>query len=138
MAVINQKGERYELTRDELGRISEEKDYWGNSRHYEYSPNGNLLKSVDPLGRAVEYITDKLGRITEKRAEDVEEKDYWGNSRHYEYSPSGNLLKSTDPLGRAVEYITDKLGRITEKRAEDVEEIYEYDDNGNLVKAENR
>ena len=86
MAVINQKGERYELTRDELGRIIEEKDYWGNSRHYEYSPSGNLLKSTDPLGRAVEYITDKLGRITEKRAEDVEEK--------YEYDDNGNLVKA--------------------------------------------
>ena len=66
IAVINQRGETYQLVRDALGRIVEEVDYWGQSRRYTYDAAGRLTATVDPLGQRIAFTTDKLGRITRK------------------------------------------------------------------------
>ncbi len=71
MAVINQRGERYELKRDALGRIVEETDYWGQSRHYQYDACGRLTATIDPLGQRIAFATDALGRIVRKTLPDV-------------------------------------------------------------------
>ncbi|WZV76780.1 hypothetical protein AAFM48_16910 [Burkholderia pseudomallei] len=49
-----------------LGRVVEEADYWGQSQRYEYGAMGEMLRSIDPLGQAIDYKTDTLGRIAEK------------------------------------------------------------------------
>lgn len=70
VAVINQRGETYQLVRDARGRIVEEVDCWGQSRRYSYDAAGRLTATVDPLDQRA-FTTDKLGRITSKTLPDV-------------------------------------------------------------------
>ena len=71
VAVINQRGETYQLVRGARGRIVEEVEYWGQLRRYSYDAAGRLTATVDPPGQRIAFTTDKLGRITRKTLPDV-------------------------------------------------------------------
>ena len=99
IGVSNQRGERYELRRDALGRVVEEVDYWGQATRYAFDLTGHLKQSVDPLGRSIDYTTDKLGRIRRKRFEHPFEAGRQFEET-FDFDPNGNLT------GCANEHVT--------------------------------
>ncbi|HET7864280.1 MAG TPA: type IV secretion protein Rhs, partial [Burkholderiaceae bacterium] len=114
VGVSNQRGERYELRRDALGRVVEEVDYWGQATRYSFDLAGHLKQSCDPLGRVVDYTTDKLGRIRRKGFEHPLEAGR-RFEESFEFDANGNLT------GCANEHVTvtrtlDAEGRLVEER----------------------
>ncbi len=72
IGLTNQRGERYTLRRDPLGRIVEEVDYWGQSNHLSNTMRPDVLTAtIDPLGQRIAFDTDKLGRITRRTLADA-------------------------------------------------------------------
>ncbi len=90
IGVVNQRGEHYLLNRDPLGRIVEEIDYWGQSRHYTYDAAGRLTTTVDPLGQRIVFATDKLGRIIAKTLPDIRQPGHQVKET-FQYDARGQL-----------------------------------------------
>ncbi|QOR35895.1 RHS repeat protein [Clostridium sp. 'deep sea'] len=97
----------------------------------EYSPNGNVQKTIDGLrleaneGTVYEY--DALGRV-------VKESDVFGNSKHYSYDVLGNITKQTDQKGNITrfEYNPDKtVSRVT--YVDGAQVLYVYDKKGRII-----
>ncbi|VTP67423.1 YD repeat (two copies) [Serratia rubidaea] len=49
-AVVNPLGQAWRLQRDALGRVTEERDYWGQATGYRWDAGGSLLQRTDALG----------------------------------------------------------------------------------------
>ena len=136
IGVRNQRGELYHLRRDALGRIVEEIDYWGQSRRYTYDPAGSLTHSIDPLGRRIDYASDALGRITQKRVTSLAD-----DERPFEtfgYNARGDVVEAANEHVRVTREF-DAEGRLlkevqahTDGRQFTVESA--YDAQGNRVK----
>ncbi|MBR8253041.1 RHS repeat-associated core domain-containing protein [Burkholderia ambifaria] len=112
--VVNERGEWYRLKRDALGRIVEEVDYWGQSRRYEYTATNDLRRSIDPLGRVIDYETDPLGRIVRKRVPDPRQPE-GTRIETFVYDCAGNMMVAENPDSR-VELTYDPAGRVVEEK----------------------
>jgi YD repeat-containing protein len=103
---------------------------------YEYDPNGNLIRRVNPRGYATAYEYDPADRL-------IAVTDALSQTTTYAYDPNGNLLQVTDRASRLTFYEYDALDRRTaeirnyrpgEPSSSDVNVTtrYEYDRAGNL------
>lgn len=137
VGVVNERGELYLLKRNAVGQIVEEVDYWGQLRRYEYSARGDVQRSIDPLGQSIDYETDRLGRIVQKRIPDLRRPDRMRVER-FEYDRGGNLVIAESPDSR-VELSYDAAGRVVEERQGDEFVIATaYDAAGNRIKRQTR
>ncbi|MBN3734657.1 RHS repeat-associated core domain-containing protein [Burkholderia sp. Tr-20390] len=114
IGVVNERGELYHLVRDALGRVTEETDYWGQTRRYRYGVAGELLQSIDPLGQTIEYGYDRSGRLVQKRAAGPTGDDHVYIDR-FSYDSNGDLVLAQNPFSR-VEIRHDADGRVIEER----------------------
>jgi len=94
--------------------VVEEVDYWGQATRYSFDIAGHLKQSCDPLGRVIDYTTDKLGRIRRKCFEHPLEAGRQFEET-FEFDANGNLT------GCANEHVTvtrtlDAEGRLVEER----------------------
>ncbi|NDJ57145.1 RHS repeat protein [Enterobacteriaceae bacterium 4M9] len=108
--VYNQKREKWELLRDPLGRIAQERDYWGQEHRYSYNRSGFLVKAVDPLGNELELKRDPLGRLLKKVANGDE-----ANAESYRYSKVGQLLAAENAAAR-ISRRYDQCGNLLEEK----------------------
>ncbi len=132
VGVVNEREERYQLKRDGLGRIVEEVDYWGQPRRYEYGPLGELQRSIDPLGQAIVYRTDTLGRVVQKEVPDPRQPDGI-RTETFSYDRRGQLTVAANPTSR-VELRYDDAGRLVEERqGDDFVIAYRYDALGQRI-----
>ncbi|MFP3656326.1 hypothetical protein, partial [Burkholderia sp. SIMBA_052] len=83
-------------------------------RRYEYGAMGELLRSTDPLGQAIDYQTDALGRIVQKRVPDPRQSDGI-RTETFAYDRCGNLVVAANPDSR-VELAYDAAGRVVEEK----------------------
>lgn len=132
VGVINQRGERYNIRRDALGRIIEEKDYWGQTRTYSYSKCGYIERTSDPLGRTILYDTDPLGRVIKKSMPHPD-----GNSETFDetfaYDNNGILSECHNAdVDIAREYDADRR-LVTERQGENYLIRNSYDQAGNRI-----
>ncbi len=94
---------------------------------YQYDPNGNLIRTVDPNGNeSLRTYTAKglLATETDKR----------GNITKYTYDANDNLTDVNDALGNITNYTYDAIGRLlvrTDARGNTT--TYSYDENDNLL-----
>ena len=106
--------------------------------HYEYDPNGNLIRRVNPRGFATVYAYDAANRL-------IAATDALSQTTTYAYDPDGHLIALTDPAGMTIRHEYDLLGRRTaeirnfregEPPGPDVNVTtrYEYDPAGNLIR----
>jgi YD repeat-containing protein len=116
IGVTNQRGERYTLRRDALGRIVEEIDYWGQARRYAYSAAGHLKESTDPLDRLPDpYQPDSVQVET------------------FAYDPNGNLTAAANDHIQ-LERKFNAEGRLVEERQGTTYVVTNsYDANGNRI-----
>ena len=136
VGVRNQRREVYALGRDALGRIVEETDYWGQSRHYQYSPCGYLQRIIDPLDRTISFQTDSIGRIVKKsRSDDQGDAPF---EESFVYDANGNLIESAN-AHVTVRRVFDAEGHlINEEQAHATGQrfanAHTYDQSGNRIK----
>ena len=82
----------HRFSRDGLGRIVSEIDYWGEKYAYAYSASGSLIASTNPLGARIKYSYDPLGRLVRKELNGgVEAGQPFVET--YEYDPVSNIAK---------------------------------------------
>ena len=82
----------HRFSRDGLGRIISEIDYWGEKYAYAYSASGSLIASTNPLGARIKYSYDPLGRLVRKELNGgVEAGQPFVET--YEYDPVSNIAK---------------------------------------------
>ncbi|MFR0822939.1 MAG: RHS repeat-associated core domain-containing protein, partial [Clostridia bacterium] len=130
------------------GLVSKKIDGEGGSTFYEYDQYGNLVKTINPIGKKETFGYNILGWITSKVdangnittyeyqfGKPYKTIDSYGNAEITEYDVNGNLIKVVDRNGNVEtrEYdlagnvikIVDKLGNVT---------TYAYDIYGNKIK----
>ncbi|MHB9839200.1 RHS repeat domain-containing protein [Paraburkholderia terrae] len=112
------------------GRLTEEIDYYGQSRRYAYDPAGHLIRTTDPLGQALSVACDAMGRITRRR---VERED--GQEEQYAYNRRGQLTEARNAC-RTVRRMYDVDGRLTTETQQQPQTMgtleYAYDAAGRL------
>ncbi|MDT7486809.1 RHS repeat-associated core domain-containing protein [Citrobacter koseri] len=107
VAVINQINQRWQIVRDSLGRIVEERDWRGQSTRYQWSADGLLSARTAPDGSTLNYRHDKQGRITGQYGNDT-------LLARYEYNRRGQLTACDNPY-RKLRWRYDSGGRLTEE-----------------------
>jgi RHS repeat-associated protein len=65
---------------------------------------GQLIGIMDPLGNTTHYTYNSQGQV-------LTETDPLNHITQYGYGPDGDLSSTTDPLGRVTRYYTDAIGR---------------------------
>ncbi|MGC9083918.1 MAG: DUF6531 domain-containing protein, partial [Anaerolineae bacterium] len=99
----------------------------GYRETYEYDPNGNLVRRVDPNGHETRYEYDSADRL-------VAEVNALGFTTVYTYGRMNETVAIQDAEGRVTTYEYDPLLRLTAVHApEGATTRYEYDGVGNLV-----
>ena len=94
-----------------------------------YDVGGNVLASVDPLGRTTESQYDSLGR-------QVAVVDALGNTNRLAFDLQGSVTNLIDANGNLTRFEYDLAGRLTKKiYADDNDQTYEYNDLGRLVQS---
>ncbi len=117
--------------RDALGRIVEETDYWGQSRHYQYDACGRLTATIDPLGQRIGFATDPLGRIVKKTLPDVRAPGQQVQEQ-FAYDARGQLVELRNRHRTATRRF-DALGQLLEEVQDGFRVGYGYDAVGNRV-----
>ncbi|SUG39522.1 Rhs-family protein [Salmonella enterica subsp. arizonae] len=107
VAVINQMNQRWQIVRDSLGRIVEERDWRGQSTRYQWSADSLLSARTAPDGSRLDYRHDKQGRITGQYHNDA-------LLARYEYNRRGQLTACDNPY-RKLSWRYDSGGRLTEE-----------------------
>ena len=103
---------------------------------YEHDANGNLVASIDPLGRRTRFEYDALDRR-------IARVDVAGRRTELGYDRDGNVVRLTSPSGRALVRTIDARGRVVRVEAAGVaaegprQERFEYDALGRTTLVEN-
>ncbi|MGF7212418.1 RHS repeat-associated protein [Skermanella aerolata] len=125
IAVINERGQRYQLIRDQIGQVIEEIDYWANPKRHRYDAAGNVTESTDALSRTVRFTYDNLDRLLRHQFDDNTEETF-------AYDTNGNLTVAESSTIR-VERVFDEDGNMIEERQGDFVIQYTYDLAGNRL-----
>nr|WP_303902818.1 RHS repeat-associated core domain-containing protein [Thiohalomonas denitrificans] len=112
---------------DELSRLLRSIGADGQTAHYGYDRNDNLIDTFDPLGRLHANSFDALNRL-------IEQTDPLGGVTRYGYDAQDRLTTVTDPNGNATTYLYDGLGDLIEQHSPDTgTTIYTHDAAGNVL-----
>jgi RHS repeat-associated protein len=123
---------------DDIYRLTKATDAEGFNTNFEYDQNSNLTKLIDGNGNETKYSYDELDRLIDRtNAENEVEK--------YEYDAIESLLKRIEADGTQHKFEYDPLYRLVSvvdnyksgENANDdtnISQLYNYDENGNLVK----
>ena len=124
VGLTNQKGERYRLELDALGRLAREVGFDGRERHYRYDAASRLVELNDQ-GRRTRFERDPLGRLLRKTyADDTIER--------FEWDAAGRLTLAENTQ-QQVEFGYDRAGRLILERQGDQAFRHGYDGRGRPV-----
>ncbi|MCP9266524.1 PAAR domain-containing protein, partial [Xenorhabdus sp. XENO-1] len=96
---------------DDVERVTTYLDPEGGCTRYWYDEDGNVLRSVDPLGRETVMAWDFRNMVSET--------DPLGRTTSFEYSPYGELTKLIQPSGEAFTYDYDEYGQLLQAKLSD-------------------
>jgi RHS repeat-associated protein len=134
VGIINQNGDIYKLKRDAIGRVIEERDYWGQITKYKFDLAGMLIEKCDPLDRVTNYNFDKLGRLIRKSFEQPEKPEKPFEER-YTYDVRGNIIECENENIK-VNRVFDAESRLVEEKQGDFVIKNKYDKLGRRIKRE--
>lgn len=104
VAVVNERGERSDISLDTAGRPAHVRYFDGRTMSFEYDAAGNRSRVVDGDTSAVEFTYDANGSVLGWRSSD-------GAFADYGYDPLGRLVLASNAAG-AVEREYDAVGNI--------------------------
>ncbi|HEY0148093.1 MAG TPA: LysM peptidoglycan-binding domain-containing protein [Allosphingosinicella sp.] len=112
---------------------------------FEYDARGNQLRMIEASGlpeqRTTSFVYDKLGRVTQKRGDNVvavSQSDHASVSvvtptETTKYDAAGNVIETVDALGARSLFYYDKLNRkVAELSPVGALSTFQYDANGNV------
>ncbi len=90
------------------GKPTRFKDKSGIGWQREYNAQGQLVKHIDPYGKATRYRYNANGLIKQIT-------DPFGHKTVYDWNEQGQLLKIVDSQGNTQQFVHDAWGQITER-----------------------
>ena len=103
---------------DELNRLDDYTDYFGNTVDYEYDAASNIISIIYPGGKKVSYTYYQDNRLKSV-------KDWNGKTTSYTYRADGSIQQVTYPNGCYTLYQYDSADRLTG--------IYNRKSNGEII-----
>lgn len=134
MGITDGNGEKITYDADSWGRITGIGFSDGVREGYEYTPSGQVSRTVDGNGNSVQYRYNSLGKVRARI-------DQAGYSETYQYDAEGNLMPHTDRDGRQVYRTFNVFGDLVYEKATDADGNHpnittcQYDSLGRLVRA---
>ncbi len=115
------------FTYDDKGRLIDRTAAYRTYR-YRYDAAGNLVETIDPLGRSTRYTYDPLGRITSVLAPS-------GSEIRFNYDANGNMTLLTTPHDAPYAFTYDGVNLVdSETSPVDATTRYLYDAQRRLIK----
>ena len=124
-----------EFVYDDLNRVTQSTDFWGNEINYTYDLSSNLISIEYAINKTVTYTYDDDNLMHSVS-------DWNGNTTYYTYRADGKLLHTSYPNGTYLDYMYDNAGRMIgmswKKSDDSVINAYTYvlDPNGNHITEE--
>ena len=120
-------GNTVSMEYDGNGNLVKETNALGESRHYTYTPLGDVESITDEAGRTTCYQYQKGGLLEKIQYSD-------GTEEAFTYDANGNLENHTLATGFVLRYGYDSMDRITEiTGSEGEKKSYTYDALGNVT-----
>lgn len=127
---------------DLASRLKSVTDFRGNTTHYDYDHNDNLVQEKNALNHITGYaydpndnllsVTNAKGGVTsmtyDTATDQLLSESFQGHTRYYTYNYDGSVANITDPNGNLFQHTYDLAGRLTG----DGYATYAYLGNGNL------
>ena len=119
---------------DRWGRITGIGFVDGVKEGYEYTPAGQVSRTIDGNGNAVQYRYNSLGKISERI-------DQLGDTETFRYDEEGNLSLHIDRDGRQLQRACNVFGQPVYEKASDAEgkhtniSTWHYDSLGRVTRA---
>ena len=119
---------------DSWGRITGIGFVDGGKEGYEYTPAGQVSRTIDGNGNAVQYRYNSLGKISERI-------DQLGFTETFRYDEEGNLSLHIDRDGRQLQRACNVFGQPVYEKASDAEgkhtniSTWHYDSLGRVTRA---
>ena len=119
---------------DRWGRITGIGFADGVKEGYEYTPAGQVSRTIDGNGNAVQYRYNSLGKISERI-------DQLGDTETFRYDEEGNLSLHIDRDGRQLQRACNVFGQPVYEKASDAEgkhtniSTWHYDSLGRVTRA---
>jgi RHS repeat-associated protein len=118
---------------DSHGNLIESIDPMGRASYHSFGPDDEMLSFSDPRGTTTEYRYDAAGNPLEKVIFDFETGEPVATTYGYAGEP-GDLTSVTDPLGHTTSFGYDNAGNRTSVTDADGNEVtYAYDADGELT-----
>jgi len=106
----------------------------GGKEGYEYTPAGQVSRTIDGNGNAVQYRYNSLGKVSERI-------DQLGDTETFRYDEEGNLSLHIDRDGRQLQRACNVFGQPVYEKASDAEgkhtniSTWHYDSLGRVTRA---
>lgn len=127
-AIIDNNGNRVVMAYDAVDNNTAKQDKNGNVTKYEYYPNGQLKKTINPDKTTICYEYDEMGNQTKVY-------DAYNNYTETVYDKLGRKQYYYDQNRNVEQYIYDEVGNLKEVINFNEESTqYEYDDFDQLIK----
>ena len=124
-SVVNSLGKKKQFYYDQMGRISQKKNFSGRIDNYTYNDSENSLSIQYGNGDKSFIVRNSLGLITKM-------KNAYSDFE-YTYDLMGNLLEQYDCItDYTVSFQYDNYGRCINKKGNNFSIKYDYDNNGRL------
>jgi RHS repeat-associated protein len=125
LSIVNESGDRYELTYDAAGRLSHERSFDGLVQEFQYDRDGRLLRRRRGDQITQEFAYDATGRLQRRVASD-------GTSSEFEYDLLGRLTAAINATC-VVRYAYDAVGNVIDERQDEFVVQSRYHADGHLV-----
>ena len=123
--ITNEKGEIYSFLRDANDDVIQENGFDGQEQRYVRNRDGQVIKTLQPDGKAVYHNYDLAGRLVYSKYED-------DTYQAFQYDKLGLLIAAENELS-SVNYSRNPLGMVTQEIQDGHSISYQYDVFGNLV-----
>ena len=132
---VDPMGQETLFTRDENNNMTTYRDENGNTTEITYDDMGNILSRINPQGTLTYNYASDPSTYFHQPLSQTDEK---GQVTFFEYDSLGNVTRITDPKHHItlLTYINGHLLESERNNGTHTGKFYRYDDNGNMIMAQ--